>query len=103
VDVTGTSKGKGFAGVIKRHNFSSNRASHGNSISHNRPGSTGQNQDPGARVPRQAHGRPPRFGQNHDAEPRSRPRDAERGLLLVKGAVPGADGGHVIVRPAAKG
>jgi large subunit ribosomal protein L3 len=103
VDVTGTSKGKGFAGVIKRHNFSSNRASHGNSISHNRPGSTGQNQDPGRVFPGKRMA-------GHLGSVRTTTQslevvrvDAERGLLLVKGAVPGADGGHVIVRPAAKG
>ena len=103
VDVTGTSKGKGFAGVIKRHNFSSNRASHGNSISHNRPGSTGQNQDPGRVFPGKRMA-------GHLGAVRTTAQslevvrvDAERGLLLVKGAVPGADGGHVIVRPAAKG
>jgi len=103
VDVTGTSKGKGFAGVIKRHNFSSNRASHGNSISHNRPGSTGQNQDPGRVFPGKRIA-------GHLGSVRTTTQslevvrvDAERGLLLVKGAVPGADGGHVIVRPAAKG
>ena len=103
VDVTGTSKGKGFAGVIKRHNFSSNRASHGNSISHNRPGSTGQNQDPGRVFPGKRMA-------GHLGAVRTTTQslevvrvDAERGLLLVKGAVPGADGGHVIVRPAAKG
>jgi large subunit ribosomal protein L3 len=103
VDVTGTSKGKGFAGVIKRHNFSSNRASHGNSISHNRPGSTGQNQDPGRVFPGKRMA-------GHLGAVRTTVQslevvrvDAERGLLLVKGAVPGADGGHVIVRPAAKG
>ena len=103
VDVTGTSKGKGFAGVIKRHNFSSNGASHGNSISHNRPGSTGQNQDPGRVFPGKRMA-------GHLGSVRTTTQslevvrvDAERGLLLVKGAVPGADGGHVIVRPAAKG
>ncbi len=103
VDVTGTSKGKGFAGVIKRHRFSSNRASHGNSISHNRPGSTGQNQDPGRVFPGK------RMAGHLGAVKTTAQSlevvrvDAERGLLLVKGAVPGADGGHVIVRPAAKG
>jgi large subunit ribosomal protein L3 len=103
VDVTGTSKGKGFAGVIKRHNFSSNRASHGNSISHNRPGSTGQNQDPGRVFPGKRMA-------GHLGAVRTTTQslevvrvDTERGLLLVKGAVPGSDGGHVIVRPAAKG
>jgi large subunit ribosomal protein L3 len=102
VDITGTSKGKGFAGVIKRHNFSSNRASHGNSISHNRPGSTGQNQDPGRVFPGK------RMAGHLGAVKTTAQSleivrvDAERGLLLVKGAVPGSANGHIIVRPAVK-
>lgn len=102
VDVAGTTKGRGFAGVIRRHHFSSNRASHGNSISHNRPGSTGQNQDPsrvfpGKRMPGHL-GDVARTTQNLVVVK----VDAERQLLLVRGAVPGANGGHIIVRPAAK-
>lgn len=102
VDVTGTSQGKGFAGVIKRHHFSSNRASHGNSISHNKPGSTGQAQDPGRvfpgkRMPGQL-GNVKRTAQNLEVLR----IDAERQLLLVKGALPGAKGADVIVRPAVK-
>jgi large subunit ribosomal protein L3 len=102
VDVAGTTKGRGFAGVIRRHHFSSNRASHGNSISHNRPGSTGQNQDPsrvfpGKRMPGHL-GDVARTTQNLVVVK----VDAERQLLLVRGAVPGANGGHIVVRPAAK-
>jgi large subunit ribosomal protein L3 len=102
VDVTGTTKGKGFAGVIKRHHFSSNRASHGNSISHNRPGSTGMNQDPGRVFPGKrmaGHlGSVKRTTQNLEIVR----IDAERKLLLVKGAIPGADGSDVVVRPSVK-
>jgi len=102
VDVAGISKGKGFAGVIKRHNFSSNRATHGNSISHNKPGSTGQNQDPGRVFPGK------RMSGHLGDERRSVQNlkvvrvDAERQLLLVRGAVPGSSGRDVIVRPAVK-
>jgi large subunit ribosomal protein L3 len=103
VDVSGISIGKGFAGVIKRHNFSSNRASHGNSISHNKPGSTGQAQDPGRvfpgkRMPGQL-GAVRRTVQNLVVVR----VDAERQLLLVRGAVPGSRGRDVVVRPAVKG
>jgi large subunit ribosomal protein L3 len=103
VDVSGVSLGKGFTGVIKRHNFSSNRASHGNSVSHNRPGSTGQNQDPGRVFPGKrmaGHlGNVRRTVQNLVVVR----VDTERQLLLVKGAVPGSRGRDVIVRPTAKG
>jgi len=102
VDVAGISKGKGFAGVIKRHNFASNRATHGNSISHNKPGSTGQNQDPGRVFPGKRMS-------GHLGDERSSVQnlkvvrvDAERQLLLVRGAVPGSSGRDVIVRPAVK-
>jgi large subunit ribosomal protein L3 len=102
VDVTGTSKGRGFSGAIRRHNFSSNRASHGNSRSHNSPGSIGMAQDPGRVFPgkRMAgqYGNVTRTVQTLTVVR----VDAERGLILVKGSVPGADGGHIIVRPAAK-
>ncbi len=102
VDVSGTTIGKGFAGVIKRHNFSSNRASHGNSISHNKPGSTGQNQDPGRVFPGKrmpGHlGAVKRTVQNLEVVR----VDGERQLLLVKGAVPGSKGSRVIVRPSVK-
>jgi len=103
VDVSGVTIGKGFAGVIKRHHFSSNRASHGNSVSHNRPGSTGQNQDPGRVFPGKrmaGHlGNVRRTVQNLVVVR----VDAERQLLLVRGAVPGSDGHDVVVRPAVKG
>ena len=102
VDVQGVTIGKGFAGVIKRHHFSSNRASHGNSISHNKPGSTGQNQDPGRVFPGK------RMAGHLGDKKRTTSNltvvrvDVERQLLLVKGAVPGSRGGDVVVRPAAK-
>jgi len=102
VDVTGTTKGKGFTGVIKRHHFSSNRASHGNSRSHNTPGSIGMAQDPGRVFPgkRMAgqHGNVTRTVQTLKVVR----VDAERGLLLVKGSVPGADGTHIVVHPSVK-
>jgi len=102
VDVTGTTKGKGFTGVIKRHHFSSNRASHGNSRSHNTPGSIGMAQDPGRVFPGK------RMAGQHGNVTRTTQLlkvvrvDAERGLLLVKGNVPGADGGHIVVLPSSK-
>ncbi|MCS6786504.1 MAG: 50S ribosomal protein L3 [Thiobacillaceae bacterium] len=103
VDVSGITQGKGFAGTIKRHNFNSQRASHGNSRSHKVPGSTGQAQDPGRIFPGKrmaGHmGAVRRTVQNLEVVR----VDAERQLLLVKGAVPGSRGGVVIVRPAVKG
>ncbi len=102
VDVTGTTLGKGFAGAIKRHHFSSNRATHGNSRSHNVPGSIGQAQDPGRVLPGKrmpGHlGNAKRTTQNLEIVR----VDAERQLLLVKGAVPGCKGNDVVVRPAVK-
>jgi large subunit ribosomal protein L3 len=102
VDVTGTSVGKGFSGVIKRHHFSSNRASHGNSVSHNKPGSISMAQDPGRVFPGKrmaGHlGAIKRTAQNLEIVR----IDAERQLLLIKGAVPGAEGGDVIVHPSVK-
>ena len=102
VDVTGVTIGKGFAGGIKRHHFSSNRASHGNSVSHNAPGSIGMAQDPGRVFPGKrmaGHlGDVQRTTQNLEVVR----VDAERQLLLVKGAVPGARGSDVVVRPAVK-
>src|SRR5690554_1224862 len=102
VDVTGTSIGKGFAGGIKRHNFGSGRATHGNSRSHNVPGSIGMAQDPGRVFPGK---RMP----GHLGSVRTTVQnlqivrvDVERNLLLVKGAVPGFKGGDVVVRPAVK-
>lgn len=103
IDVSGTSQGKGFSGVIKRHNFGSGRASHGNSRSHNTPGSTGQAQDPGRVFPGKRM--PGQYGNvTSTVQNLVVVRvDAERGLLLVRGAVPGSKGGHLIVRPAVKG
>jgi large subunit ribosomal protein L3 len=102
VDVTGTTKGRGFSGVIRRHNFSSNRASHGNSRSHNTPGSISMAQDPGRVFPGKKL--PGQYG-NVTRTVQTLPVvrvDTERGLLLVKGSVPGADGTHIVVRDAAK-
>lgn len=103
VDVTGTSIGKGFAGAIKRHNFSSNRASHGNSISHNSPGSIGMAQDPGRVFPGK------RMAGHLGGVKRTQQGlevvriDEARQLLLIKGAIPGSKGGDVVVLPAVKG
>lgn len=102
IDVTGTTRGKGFAGVIKRHHFSSQDASHGNSLSHRAPGSIGQNQSPGRvfKGKRMAGhlGNVRRTTQNLEVAA----IDTQRNLLLIKGAVPGAPGANVIVRPAVK-
>ena len=102
VDVTGQSIGKGFQGGIKRHHFSSQRATHGNSVSHNAPGSIGMNQDPGRVFPGKrmaGHlGDVQRTQQNLEIVR----IDVERQLLLVKGAVPGSKGSDLIVRPAVK-
>ncbi|MGH8672268.1 MAG: 50S ribosomal protein L3 [Burkholderiales bacterium] len=102
VDVTATSQGKGFAGGIKRHHFRSNRGSHGNSVSHRKPGSTGQCQSPGRVFPGKrmpGHmGAVKRTAQNLKVER----IDVERQLLLVRGAVPGAKGAGVAVRPSVK-
>jgi large subunit ribosomal protein L3 len=102
VDVSGTSIGKGFAGSIKRHNFSSNRASHGNSVSHNAPGSIGMAQDPGRVFPGKRMA-----GHLGDVAATVQNLvvvrvDEARQLLLVRGAIPGAKGGDVVVRPAVK-
>jgi large subunit ribosomal protein L3 len=102
VDVTGISKGKGFAGGVKRHNFRTQDATHGNSVSHRAPGSIGQNQTPGRvfKGKRMA---------GHMGDERVTTQnlevvrvDAERNLLLIKGSVPGANGGQVTVRPSVK-
>lgn len=103
VDVTATSKGKGFAGVIKRWNFAAQDATHGNSLSHRAPGSIGQNQSPG----RVFKGKK-MAGQMGNRQVTTQSLevvrvDAEKNLLLVKGAVPGATGSDVIVSPAVKG
>jgi large subunit ribosomal protein L3 len=102
VDVTGTSIGKGFAGVIKRHNFGGGRATHGNSLSHRVPGSIGQRQSPGKVWKNKKMA-------GHMGDERVTALnldlvkvDLERNLLLVKGAVPGATNGNVIVRPTVK-
>ncbi|KPK39926.1 MAG: 50S ribosomal protein L3 [Gammaproteobacteria bacterium SG8_47] len=102
VDVTGTSRGKGFAGAIKRHNFKAQDNTHGNSLSHRAPGSIGQNQSPGRvfKGKRMA-------GQMGNVRRTTQSLeivrvDAERNLLLVKGAIPGAQGGDVIVSHATK-
>ena len=102
VDVVGTSKGKGFAGAIKRWNFKHQRNSHGNSLSHRAPGSIGQNQSPGKVFKGKKMA-----GQlgNKQVTVQSLELvrvDAENNLLLIKGAVPGSTGGDVIVQPAVK-
>jgi large subunit ribosomal protein L3 len=102
VDIAGTSKGKGFAGAIKRWNFSSQRMTHGNSLSHRAPGSIGQNQSPGKVFKGKKMA-----GQMGNKRVTTMSLelvkvDVENNLLLVKGAVPGATGGDVIVRPAVK-
>ncbi|WP_323900926.1 50S ribosomal protein L3 [Aeromonas hydrophila] len=102
VDVTGTSKGKGFAGTVKRWNFRTQDMTHGNSLSHRVPGSIGQNQTPG----RVFKGK--KMAGHMGAERVTTQNlelvrvDAERNLLLIKGAVPGATNGNVIVKPAVK-
>jgi len=102
VDVQGVTIGKGFAGVIRRHHFHSQRASHGNSISHRTPGSTGQNQSPGRVFPGKRM--PGHLGnaQRTILNLEVVRVDAARQLLLVKGSVPGSSGRDVLVRPAAK-
>jgi large subunit ribosomal protein L3 len=102
VDVTGTTKGKGFAGVVKRHNFRTQDATHGNSLAHRAPGSIGQCQTPG----RVFKGKK-MAGHMGDARQTTLNLqvvkvDAGRNLLLIRGAVPGATGGHVMIRPSIK-
>lgn len=102
VDVSGTSIGKGFAGVMKRHNFSGGRATHGNSVSHRVHGSTGQRQDPGKVFKNKkmaGHMGDERVTTQNLKVIRT---DAERGLIMVEGAVPGAKGGWIEVRDAVK-
>jgi len=102
VDVTGTSIGKGFQGGVKRHNFQMQDATHGNSISHRAPGSIGQNQTPG----RVFKGK--KMAGHMGAVRRTTQNlrvvriDAERDVILIRGAVPGPDGGDVIIKPAIK-
>jgi len=102
VDVTGTSIGKGFAGTVKRHNFQIKDATHGNSLSHRTPGSIGQNQSPGKVFKGKKMS-----GQMGNVRCTVQTLDVvrideERNLILIKGAVPGAKGGDVIIRPAVK-
>jgi len=102
VDVTGTSIGKGYAGVIKRHHFRSNRASHGNSRSHNVPGSIGMAQDPGRVFPGKrmsGHLGAVRVTTQNLVIVRV---DTTKNLILIRGAVPGSKGGDVLVRAAVK-
>ncbi|SDZ26680.1 large subunit ribosomal protein L3 [Lysobacter sp. yr284] len=102
VDVQGVTKGKGFQGTIKRWNFRMGDATHGNSLSHRSPGSIGQRQTPGRVFPGK------KMSGHMGAAQQSTQRlevvkvDAERGLIAIKGAVPGAPGGDVIVRPSSK-
>ena len=100
--MTGTTIGKGFAGTMKRHNFAGGYASHGNSVSHRAPGSIGQRQTPGRvfKGLRMAG----RMGNVKTTVPRLTVHavDADRGLLLIRGAVPGPNGGLVMVRPTNK-
>lgn len=102
VDVSGTTQGKGFAGVVKRHNFRTQDATHGNSLSHRAPGSIGQNQTPGrvfkGKKMAGQMGNKKRTAQNLEVVR----VDAERNLLLIKGAVPGSKGNDLIVMPAVK-
>ena len=102
VDVSGTTIGKGYAGVIKRYHFSSNRASHGNSLSHNSPGSIGMAQDPGRVFPgKRMSGHLGDVKRTVQLLEVARV-DAERSLLLIKGSVPGPKNAPVIVRPSVK-
>ncbi len=102
VDVQGVTKGKGFQGTIKRHNFRMGDATHGNSLSHRAPGSIGQRQTPGRVFPGK------KMSGHMGAETQTTQNlevvkvDVERGLIAIRGAVPGAPGGDVIVRPASK-
>ena len=102
VDVTGVTIGKGFAGTIKRHHFSMGDATHGNSLSHRSPGSIGQRQTPGRVI------KGKKMSGHMGAKQRTIQRlqvvrvDVERNLLLIKGAVPGARGGDVLIKPSVK-
>jgi large subunit ribosomal protein L3 len=102
VDVTGTSIGKGFAGSMKRHNFGGGRATHGNSITHRAHGSTGQRQDPGKVF--KGKKMAGHLGDERVTTQNLRvvKTDVDRGLIMVAGAVPGASGGWILVRDAAK-
>ena len=102
VDVTGTTIGKGYAGTMKRHNFGGHNQTHGVSVSHRTPGSIGQRQTPGrVFAGKRMSGR--MGGERRTTENlRVVEIDAERNLILVRGAVPGSEGGQVIVRPSVK-
>lgn len=102
VDISGTTIGKGYAGTIKKHNFSSNRASHGNSRSHNVPGSIGMAQDPGRVFPgKKMTGR--LGGVKCTVQNLEIVRiDKDRGLIFIKGSIPGAKGNGIIIRPGVK-
>ena len=102
IDAVGTTIGKGYAGVVKRHNFKTQDATHGNSLSHRAPGSIGQNQTPGrvfkGKKMAGHMGNVQRTAQNLEVAR----VDEERGLILIKGAVPGPAGGELVIRPAVK-
>ncbi|MFA5684510.1 MAG: 50S ribosomal protein L3 [Lysobacteraceae bacterium] len=102
VDVSGVSKGKGFQGTIKRHGFTMGDATHGNSLSHRSPGSLGQRQTPGRVFPGKKMAGHMGSEQCTSQNLTVVKVDVERGLIAVRGAVPGAPGGDVVVRPAAK-
>lgn len=102
VDVAGVTRGKGFAGTIKRHGFTMGDATHGNSLSHRAPGSIGQRQTPGRVFPgKKMSGHMGAVNQTSQNLVVMKV-DAERGLIAVRGSIPGAPGGDVVVRPAAK-
>jgi len=102
VDVTGTTIGKGFAGTMKRHNFAGGYASHGNSVSHRAPGSIGQRQTPGRVFKGRRMSGHMGVGRRTTENLKVVQIDLERNLLLIRGAVPGAEGGQVIVRSSLK-
>ncbi|MCB1983923.1 MAG: 50S ribosomal protein L3 [Burkholderiales bacterium] len=102
VDISGITIGKGYAGTIKRHNFSSNRTSHGNSKAHRKPGSIGMAQDPGRIFPGKKMSGQMGCVKRTTQNLKIIKIDKERNLLLVKGAVPGSKGGKVIIRPSIK-
>ncbi len=102
VDVTGTTKGKGFAGTIKRHHFAGGYASHGNSVSHRAPGSIGQRQTPGRVFKGKRMSGHLGVVRRTTENLRVVEVDLERNLLLIRGAVPGAEGANIVVRPSVK-
>ncbi len=102
VDVTGTTIGKGFAGTMKRHNFAGHHATHGVSLSHRTPGSIGQRQTPGRVFPGKRMSGHMGVVRRTVENLKVVEVDAERNLLLIRGAVPGSEGGQVIVRPSVK-